>query len=92
MLNKNTSQYMRSNPLFMRNQYPVCGCWDIPMIRKQKVDLTDICLIACSDTRPNDNDTNKKCGVHFLWMIIGLKMFIEIQRNLCVSLLNMLFC
>lgn len=64
MLRK-TSKDMRANPLFMRNLYPVCGQWGIPLVKRQKIDLTDIHLISCADTRSNDNDVNKKCGVHF---------------------------
>lgn len=60
-----TSKSMRSDPLFMRNQYPECGQWGIPLVKKQKLDISNIRLIACSDTRSNDNATNKQCGVHF---------------------------
>lgn len=75
---KNTSKNMRSNPLFMRNQYPVCGQWDIPMIKNQQLDLSDIRLIACSDTRLHDNNENKRCGVHFF---VDDYRFESIYRN-----------
>lgn len=61
----NTSIKMRSDPLFMRNSYPVCGKYGILHIRKQTVDLNNLSLIACSDTRANDCAANKKNGVHF---------------------------
>ena len=61
----NNSKEMRCNPLFMRNSYQADGRWKIPLIRKQKIDVNDIRLIACSDTKANDNEANKKNGVHF---------------------------
>ena len=60
-----TSTEMRDNPLFMRNGFDTVGKWDIPLVKKQNLDLTDIQLVACSDTRANDNEINKKRGVHF---------------------------
>lgn len=60
-----TSKEMRDNPLFTRNGFETVGKWDIPLVKKQNLDLKDIQLVACSDTRANDNDTNKKRGVHF---------------------------
>lgn len=56
---------MRSNLLFMRNAYLVCGRWGIPIVKRQSLDLREISLIACSDTRAHDNEKNKRCGVHF---------------------------
>lgn len=56
---------MRSDNLFMRNEYSGHGKWNIPLIKKQAVDVENISLIACSDTRSNDNETNTKNGVHF---------------------------
>ncbi|MDO5833061.1 MAG: DUF4417 domain-containing protein [Lachnospiraceae bacterium] len=60
-----TSQIMRLDPLFTRNEYTCCGRWDIPLVKKQEVDLAKIRLISYSDTRSNDRPENKKCGVHF---------------------------
>ena len=64
-MNINTSKSMRSDNLFMRNEYSGHGQWNIPLIKKQVVDVENISLIACSDTRSNDNKTNTKNGVHF---------------------------
>lgn len=64
-MNINTSKRMRSDNLFMRNEYSGHGKWNIPLIKKQAVDVENISLIACSDTRSNDNETNTKNGVHF---------------------------
>ncbi len=61
----NYSQNMRNNPLFMRNTFPGMGKWEIPLVKKQTVDLENLSLIACSDTRSNDSEVNKRCGVHF---------------------------
>lgn len=60
-----TSKTMRDNPLFMRNNFKSTGRWGIPLIRKQELLTNDIMLVACSDTRANDNEENKKKGVHF---------------------------
>ena len=59
------SKEMRNNPLFMRNSYETDGKWEIPLVKKQKLDVNDVHLIACSDTKSNDNESNKKRGVHF---------------------------
>jgi len=59
------SKKMREDPLFMRNEYPATGKWEIPVIKKQQLDISDIRLIACSDTRANDCSRNRECGVHF---------------------------
>ena len=60
-----TSKSMRDNPLFMRNNFDSVGKWGIPLIKKQELSADDIMLVACSDTRANDNEENKKKGVHF---------------------------
>lgn len=60
-----TSKNMRDNSLFMRNSFSSVGKWGIPLVKKQKLPIPEINLIACSDTRVNDNDENKKKGVHF---------------------------
>ncbi len=60
-----TSKTMRDNPLFMRNNFDTVGKWGIPLIRKQELPTDNIMLVACSDTRANDSEENKKKGVHF---------------------------
>ena len=62
---KKSSKNMRESSVFMRNSYLGCGQWDIPVVKKQKMDLSDVHLIAYSDIRLNDNAMNRKCGVHF---------------------------
>lgn len=60
-----TSKQMRSDPLFMRTGYEGQGPWEIPLIHRQAIDLTDLSLIACCDTRANDSASHRRCGVHF---------------------------
>ena len=60
-----TSKAMRDDPLFMRNTFSSVGKWGIPLVRKQAFPTDAIRLVACSDTRANDNEENKKKGVHF---------------------------
>lgn len=60
-----TSERMRDNPLFMRNECATVGRWDVPLLHKQSLDTSDIKLVACSDTRANDRPENTKKGVHF---------------------------
>lgn len=49
----------------MRNSYEGQGRWNIPLVRKQEIDTSEISLIACSDTRCKDNEFNRANGVHF---------------------------
>ena len=60
-----TSKTMRDNPLFMRNNFKTSGKWGLPLIQKQSLSTDNIVLVACSDTRANDNEENKQKGVHF---------------------------
>ena len=60
-----TSLAMRSNALFTRTGFETSGKWQLPVIRKQKIDIGNISLISFSDTRSNDTDANTKHGVHF---------------------------
>lgn len=59
-----TSKDMRENELFSRNSFPKEGRWGIPIVRKQNIDLENLELIACSDTKANDI-RNRHKGVHF---------------------------
>lgn len=56
---------MRENPLFTRNSFESVGKWGIPLVKKQELFTDNLKLIACSDTRANDNEKNKQSGVHF---------------------------
>ena len=59
------SKSMRDNPLFMRNNFEARGKYGFALIKKQDFNIETPTLIACSDTRANDNEINKKNGVHF---------------------------
>ncbi|MBR6939697.1 MAG: DUF4417 domain-containing protein [Clostridia bacterium] len=70
-----TGKSMREDPLFMRNSFETTGKWGIPIVRKQTIDLSNIELIACSDTKSKDNAVNKNKGVHFFvddWRFNGI--------------------
>ena len=59
-----TSKKMREDPLFMRNNFESVGKWGFALNRKQFVDLSEIRLIASSNTRANDTEKNRQNGVH----------------------------
>ena len=61
----NTSKCMRNDRLFMRNEYDGRGKWKIPLVKKQDLNVDNLSLIACSDTKSNDSSVNKQNGVHF---------------------------
>ena len=50
--------------MFLRNQFSPVGKWEIPLVRKQTVDLDNVGLIACTNTVLPD-DENFDLGVHF---------------------------
>lgn len=60
-----TSKKMRESSLFLRNTFPSVGKWGIPFVKKQDLPSASINLVACSDIRANDNEENRKKGVHF---------------------------
>ena len=59
------SKERRNNQLFLRNSYEKSGIYSFPLIKKQDIDLTNLNLIAYSDTKLNDKELNKLKGVHF---------------------------
>ncbi len=59
------SKDFRSNPLFLRNEFEGAGKWEIPIIRKQSIDLDNVELIAINDAKYDDRSPNTKKGVHF---------------------------
>ena len=60
-----TSFEMRDDPLFMRNEFQTQGKWGIPLVRKQNLNMEKVELIACSDTKHNETEENRRKGVHF---------------------------
>ena len=70
-----TSKQMREDSLFTRNSIETIGKWEYSMIRKQEIHLDGVRLVACSDTRADDREENKVCGVHFFvddWRFEGI--------------------
>ena len=61
---RKTSADRRCALMFLRNQFPGPGKWGIPLVRKQRIDLSNVGLIACSNTTFPDNE-NFDLGVHF---------------------------
>lgn len=59
------SKMMREDSLFMRNTFEPHGKYGFSLIKNQDININTPTLIACSDTRTNDNEINKKSGVHF---------------------------
>lgn len=55
----------RSKQTFLRNEFDAFGKWNIPIIRKNELDLRDVNLISFTDIKTNDIDENKQKGVHF---------------------------
>ena len=60
-----TSLEMRNDALFMRNEFETVGDWQIPLVRKQRVNISNLSLIACSNTKKHENEANIHRGVHF---------------------------
>ena len=58
------SKKFRQTERFLRNGFETSGEWGFPLIKKQSLDLTNIELIACSDTSTHDT-CNLDKGVHF---------------------------
>lgn len=61
---RRNSAARRRDPMFLRNQFDGEGKWEIPLIRKQPVDLANVGLLACTNTAPDDEE-NFDLGVHF---------------------------
>ena len=58
------SEEFRNNPLFLRNQFRSDGVFEMPIIRRQDIDLKNIKLIGYDQTKPNDK-VNAQSFVHF---------------------------
>ena len=59
-----TSEEFRNNPLFLRNQFESDGNFDMPIIRKQYIDLSNVRLIGYDQTKRDDTANSNKF-VHF---------------------------
>lgn len=77
-MKKIETKELRMDPLFLRNSFNSCGKWGIPLIKNQSIDLCNLKLISCSDTRANDSEKNINCGVHFF---VDDRRFDNIYKN-----------
>lgn len=60
-----TSKNIRNTQLFLRNSFQTQGNLNLPLIKQQSYDISNIELISCSHTKLNDTEENKAKGVHF---------------------------
>lgn len=60
-----TSKEARSKQTFLRNEFDVFGKWNIPIVKKCKLDLVGVNLIGYPDIKTNDIDENRGRGIHF---------------------------
>jgi len=59
------SKEFRNDPLFLRNQFDSESKYGFAKIRKQELNLSDVKLLACSDTKASEIEYYKTYGVHF---------------------------
>lgn len=59
------SKEHRLKQTFLRNEFDMFGKWNIPIIHKTELDLSDVELIGFADTKTKENIYNKQKGVHF---------------------------
>lgn len=60
-----TSKEVRSKQTFLRNEFVAFGKWNMPIVKKNELDLVGVNLIGYSDIKTNDIDENKQRGIHF---------------------------
>ena len=73
-----TGAQMRRAPLFLKNEFVPYGAWNIPLIKKQNIDLENIKLIACSNTKKNDSAIKNIAAFIFSLMITDSRAFMTI--------------
>lgn len=59
------SREVRKSFTFLRNMKEETGRYNLPLIKRQNINLMDAKLLSFSDIHPNDTVENKKKGVHF---------------------------
>lgn len=59
------SSEFRTNPRFLRNEFVSKGRYGFAEVQKQNLDLSNIHLLACTDTKSKETDHYKSYGVHF---------------------------
>ena len=60
-----TTKEFRIKQSFLRNEFDAQGKWNIPVVKKEKLDVATVSLISYSDTNSKESDKNKCKGVHF---------------------------
>ena len=55
----------RSKQTFLRNEFDAFGKWNMPIVKKNELDLVGVNLIGYPDIKTNDIDENKQRGIHF---------------------------
>ena len=55
----------RSKQTFLRNEFDAFGKWNMPIVKKNGLDLVGVNLIGYPDIKTNDIDENKQRGIHF---------------------------
>ena len=60
-----TSKNIRQNPKLLRNDFPTSGKWDMPIIKKCKVDVENVQLVGSDKIRIKDHSANIYKSVHF---------------------------
>lgn len=87
-----TSLEMRNDALFMRNEFETVGNWQIPLVRKQSVNISNLSLITCSDTKKHENEISIYIVVYtFLLMIIDFLEYTIIPKEHSTSIHNTIF-
>ena len=67
----------RNDPMFLRNQFARDGTFEMPVIKKTKLDLDDIEFIGYD--KLNEGQTDKI--VHFSWTTTSLKFSGKTQSH-----------
>lgn len=55
----------RFDDLFLRNGFEKHGPFNIPLVKKQELDVDSVSLISFADTKSSESKSRTLCGVHF---------------------------
>lgn len=61
---KERSKISCEHKYFLKNQYPTMGKYDIPIIRREDIDLKNLSLLPCTKAKRLDFNNHHK-GIHF---------------------------
>ncbi|MCF0217014.1 MAG: DUF4417 domain-containing protein [Fibrobacteraceae bacterium] len=59
------SKTFRTQPLFLRNTYPGAGRWQIPLIKKQPIDLNNLNVLSYNNICNGSKPLFHSFGIHF---------------------------